>query len=179
MICYDDLNMRREDAERYVRDMTNHYDKILKIPGKPTVRFTRRLNTTSAEVYPRDNEYIYNRDYVELNRNNKKVLRLLAAHEVSHVACGGYGDNHPKFKRVYKRVTGRSDPQEMPGERMEPPRFYYKCPECDRVWFLMRRPTKPGYCPYDDHRLSLRTMERDRYMSRNWERVVKNGNKMI
>lgn len=168
-----------KEAEDYVTKMTHYYSDKAKVRKKPNVRFTRRLNTTSAEVYPKESKYIYNRDYVELNKKNKTVLRCLAAHEVAHVASKGAGDSDIRFKKKYKELTGRNDPQHMPKERMEPPRFAYICPKCKRVWFLMRKPKKEGYCSYDGTKLRLKSVSDDRYMRYKWDDIVRNGNRMV
>lgn len=160
-------------AQNIVISNTIKYKRKMRINKPLKIRFTRKLNETSAEVR-NDGQVIYNTDYIEANRNNKTVLDLLPAHEMAHVKAGM--TDGEKFKKVYKKYTGRKDPEVMPREHLEKPRFAYTCPKCKRVWFLFRKPKKAGYCSYDNTRLKLTNMSKDKYMNNNWEKIRKNNN---
>lgn len=166
------------DAESLVDQFTRTYARRMGVRRPPSVRFTRRLNETSGEVYP-NGAFVYNRDYVELNRNKTGVLRRLACHEAAHLASGMEDHGGAQFLKSFHAHCGCGDPVAMPGETMEPPRFAYRCNKCTHVWFLMRKPRVPGYCSYCGGRLSLIPFKGNRHLAKNWETMVKRGNKWV
>jgi predicted SprT family Zn-dependent metalloprotease len=155
------------DTKKYLRKMGYNHPV--------SIRFSRRLNTTSAEVLPQMGKFTYNRDYIDLNKKKPSVLRNLVIHESAHMVTGR-SDNDPVFIRKYQQFSGNKDPQAMRGEVMEPPRYAYRCTHCNRMWFMMRRPEKPGYCSYCGHRLALKSFSRNPYLKKNWQSITENEN---
>lgn len=164
-----------EKTENKVVRQTKYYLRKMGYNYPPSIRFTRKLNTTSAETFPALGKFTYNRDYIELNQKKPSVIRNLVIHEAAHVVTGR-GDNDPVFIQQYQRYSGNKDPQMMRGETMEPPRFAYECHKCHRMWFLMRRPQKKGYCSYCGGNLKLKSFTNNAFLKKNWQKISQNNN---
>lgn len=178
MITKKKIDPSLAKTEKSIVRQTKYYLRKMGYNYPPSISFTRRLNTTSAETYPALAKFTYNRDYVELNKKKPSVLKNLVIHEAAHVVTGR-GDNDPVFIKQYQQYSGNKDPQMMRGETMEPPRFAYECKKCRRMWFLMRHPTKKGYCSYCGGTLYLKTLSHSPFLRKNWQKISQNGNKLL
>lgn len=143
------------NTKKYIEDRVCADINKLHCRKKPKVVISKTLREPSAIT--RGNTISFNKDYIDANKTNKRLVNKLVSHEVSHVATNS-GDNDVKFKQTYKKLTGSSNTQSLPNEKITGVKYVYVCP-CGYRYYFFRHPISNHVCPECGHKLHLKKIQ--------------------